>query len=500
MTTQDDGPETAAEERTAEAGRGLGGIAARSAVVTMTGQLAKIIIQLVSVIILARLLTPYDYGLLAMVMAVVGVADVFRDFGLSSAAVQAKQLSRAQRDNLFWVNTLTGLILLVVIIAAGPLLALFYRQPELTMISAVVGLSFLFSGLATQYRADLQRRLLFTRLTVADVGSPLIALGVAIGLAVGGAGYWALVGQQVVQFLANLVIVVIAAGWLPRWWRRDASVRPFLAFGGNLAGGQLIHYLGANFDALLIGARFGANPLGLYNRGFQLLMRPLGQLRAPLTSVALPVLSRLTDDERRYGEYLRIGQRAMGYTLVLGLGLVIGAVDPVVAIFLGDQWTGVAPIMRWLALCGIFETLAFVGYWTYVSKGLVRKLLHFTIMSTAIKIIGISIGSLWGVEGVAAGFALAEVASWPLSFAWLRRSSGLDVIPLIVNGLRIVAVSLAIAAATWLVSSRLAGAGDWARLGAALVVAVVVAGASLAVPSVRRDVASVVRSARLGFR
>lgn len=487
------------DESSAEPGPGLGRVAARSAFVTMGGQLAKIVIQLVSVIILARLLTPYDYGLLAMVMAVVGVADVFRDFGLSSAAVQAKTLSRAERDNLFWLNSLIGVVLLVVIGAAGPLLALFYRQPELTWITAVVGLSFLFSGLATQYRADLQRRLLFARLTAADVGSPLVALVVAVVLALSGAGYWALVAQQVTQFLANLIMVVAAARWLPGRWRRDVSMRHFLKFGGNLAGGSLIHYLGSNFDALLIGARFGADPLGLYNRGFQLLMRPLGQLRAPLTSVALPLLSKLTEDERRYAEYLRVGQRAMGYTLVLGLSLVIGAVEPVVAIFLGEQWSGVAPIMRWLALCGIFETLAFVGYWTYVSKGLVRQLLHYTIISTVIKIVGISIGSFWGVAGVAAGFALAEVASWPLSFAWLRRSSGVDVRPLISNGLRIVAVSLTIAAATWLVCWQLAGAGAWLRLGAAVGVALVVAAAALLVPSVRRDVTSVVAAGRQGL-
>jgi PST family polysaccharide transporter len=480
-------------------GAGLGALAARSAFVTMLGQVARIVIQLVSVIILARLLSPHDYGLLAMVMAVVAVADVFRDFGLSSAAVQAKTLSSHERDNLFWLNAGIGVILVIVICAASPLLALFFRQSELTLITCGIAVTFLLSGLATQYRADLQRRLLFRRLTVADVTSPLIALVVAVVLALAGAGYWALVAQQVVQGLVNLIMIVIAARWLPGRYHRGVPMRRFLKFGGHLAGGQLIHYLGANFDALLIGARFGADPLGLYNRGFQLLMRPLGQLRAPMTSVALPVLSRLNDDEDRYGEYLRVGQRAMGYTLVLGLGLVLGAGDPIVAIFLGDQWGGVAPIMRWLALCGIFETLAFVGYWTYVSKGLVRQLLHFTIMSTAIKIVGISIGSVWGVEGVAAGFAIAEVASWPLSFAWLRRSSGVDVRPLITGGLRIVAVSLTIAGASWLVTRQLAEVADWLQLLAAIGAAAVIAAVSLAIPAVRRDVGTVLAAARSGL-
>lgn len=486
-------------EQAPPTGAGLGAIAARSAFVTMAGQVARIVIQLVSVIILARLLSPHDYGLLAMVMAVVAVADVFRDFGLSSAAIQAKTLSTRQRDNLFWLNAGIGVILVVVICAISPLLAMFFRQAELTLITCAVAATFLLGGLATQHRADLQRRLLFRRLTVADVVSPLTALVVAVLLALAGAGYWALVAQQVVQGLVNLIMVVIAAGWLPGRYRRDVSMRPFLRFGGQLAGGELIHYLGANFDALLIGARFGAVPLGLYNRGFQLLMRPLGQLRAPMTSVALPVLSRLHDDDGRYGEYLRIGQRAMGYTLVLGLGLVIGAGEPIVAIFLGDQWGGVAPIMQWLALCGIFETLAFVGYWTYVSKGLGRQLLHFTIMSTAIKIIGISIGSVWGVTGVAAGYALAEVASWPLSFAWLRRSSGVDIRPLITGGLRIVAISLTIAAATRLITWQLAGAGPWLQLLAGVGAALVIALASLAVPPIRRDVTTVIRAARSGL-
>jgi len=474
--------------------------AARGAMVTMLGQGLKIVTQVLSVVILARLLSPYAYGLLAMIMAVVGVADIFRDLGLSAAAVQAPELSRAQRDNLFWLNTVFGLALAIIIFFAAPLLPVFYHQPELTAMTRVIALSFLLSGMSTQYRADLTRRMAFRQLTLVDVIAPSAALLVAIVLALLGAGYWALVVQQVTMFGVTLVLMVVFAGWLPGRWARNTQMRGFLTFGWHLAGGQIIHYLGSNVDSLVIGLRFGPGPLGLYNRGFQLLMTPLGQLRSPLTTVALPVLSRLQQQRDRFMEYVRLGQLTMGYTLVAGLGLVLGAVHPVIQILLGPQWLRMVVIMRCLAVSGMFETLAFVLYWVYVSRGLVRSLLFFTIFSTVSRAVCVVVGSHWGVNGVAVGFAVSEVLSWPVSFAWLRRAAELRVRGLIINGLRVLLVTGIIAAASWAAILPLVEFNAWLQLAAAIIGAgLVVAVMYLAVRPIRRDIQTVAKSIRVGL-
>ena len=139
----------------------LGRRAARGALVTVGAQGVKIVLQVVGVVVLARLLSPGDYGLVAMVTAIIGVAEIFRDFGLSSAAVQAKTLSKAQRDNLFWINTAAGGLLTVIVFFGAPLVALLYGRGELVGLTQVLAFIFVLNGMGTQFRADLDPSLTY---------------------------------------------------------------------------------------------------------------------------------------------------------------------------------------------------------------------------------------------------------------------------------------------------------------------------------------------------
>ena len=477
----------------------LGRRAARGVAVTLGAQSAKVIVQVASVIVLARLLDPHAYGLIAMVVTVIGVGELLRDFGLSSAAIQAPTLSAQQRDNLFWINTGIGVILAATVYFAGaPMLARLYSQPALIPITHALALIFVINGLTTQYRADLVRRLRFSRLALADVLGPAIALALAIFAALLGWGYWALVVQQLSQAVLLLAIVSISAGWLPGRPHRHVPLRDLLRFGGNLVATQLVGYVSNNADSFTIGIRFGATSLGLYSRAFQLLMTPLNQVRIPLTTVALPVLSRLSTDTRRFGDYIAQGQIGLGYTLVAGLGLVVGAAHPITAIFLGEKWLSVAPILSLLALAGIFQILAFVGYWVYVSRGLTRDLFRYTLVSSAIKVVCVVVGSHWGVIGVAAGYALAPALSWPISLWWLSRRTDLQVRRLYGGAARILAVVAVSASGAGALVYWLRDASAWVQLPLAIVVTVVVyALFALVVPAIRRDLAAVIRMVTL---
>ena len=381
---------------------GLGRRAARGAFLTVGGQGTRMVIQLLSVTVLARLLTPSDYGLLAMVVVIVGIGEIFRDFGLSSAAVQAPTLSEGQRDNLFWINTGIGLVLATAVFAAADLVAALYGRAELAGVARALCGTFLLNGLATQYRADLIRRFRFGQLAAADITAPAVSLVAAVAAALAGWGYWALVVANLAQSTTLLVGLMVGGRWLPGRPRRGEPMRDLLRFGWRLVGTQLIGYAGNNTDTLIVGLSMGPVPLGLYNRAFRLLMTPLIQLRAPSTTIALPVLSRLQDDPERYATFVQRGQMALGYTLVAGLGLVAAAAEPITTIFLGDNWLSVTPILRLLAVAGIFQTLAYVGYWVYLSRNLTADLLRFTIIEAAIKAACILGGSHWGIVGVAA--------------------------------------------------------------------------------------------------
>ena len=484
---------------TAPRGGSLSALAARGAAVTLASQVTRIILQLASLAVLARLLAPADYGLVAMAVVFIGIAEIIRDFGLSTAAVQAPILTPAQRDNLFWASTALGSALLVSTLLAAPLIASVYGNAEVEGITRALAVVFVLNAMAAQYRAGLYRDLRFGRLAVVDLTAQFLGLVTGVVLAVVGSGYWALVGQQLVQAGLALALVAISGRWLPAWPRRGVGTRPFFSFGGRLLGGQLIGYAGRNVDTLIIGQRFGSADLGVYNRAFQLLMVPLGQIRQPSTSVALPVLSRLQDDPDRYGAYLLRGQVAFGYTLVPALAVAAGAAAPLVEFFLGDQWSRAAPLMQALAVGALFETLTYVAFWAYVSLGLTAQLLQFSIVSSVLKAVFVLVGSGWGVQGVAVGFALGPVLDWPLSLWWLSRSSKLPlpVRGLVVGVLRCAAVAVAGGAAAWAAVALASGLPAVLQLAAAIAAcAMAYALMALALPPVRHDVADVVDTLR----
>jgi PST family polysaccharide transporter len=475
----------------------LGQRAARGALVTIGAQAARILLQLASVIVLARLLSPHDYGLVAMVVAIIGVGEILRDFGLSSAAVQAETLSTAQRTTLFWLNTAIGALLGLVVLAIAPLIAAVYGQPELVPIARALAVTFLLNGLATQYRASLVRDLRFVALARTDVAAAAIALAVAIAAALAQFGYWAIVAQQLTGALALVILLATAARWLPGVPRRATSIRGLVGFGGNVVLSQLIGYVSNNVDSFVIGVRFGAGPLGIYSRAFQLLMTPLNQIRSPLTSVALPVLSRLSMDATRFGRFVTLGQLALGYTLVAGLGIVVGAAEPLTALLLGNQWTAAAPILRLLACAGIFQTLAFVGYWVYLARGLTRELVRYSLVSAVIRISCILVGSLGGVVGVAWGYAVAPALAWPISLWWLSRRTDLPTRALYAGAGRILGTVAVGAAATWGATLATAPLGALVQVATGVVALVAAYGLAFVVPAIRRDLRNVLALGRL---
>ena len=476
---------------------GLAHSAARGATVTLTAQGGRIVLQLLSIIVLSRLLSPHDYGLLTIVLVMIGIGEIFRDFGLTSASVQAPELSRGQRDNLFWINTGIGVALAsLMYLAAWPLQAI-SGQPELLGIAQTLALMFVFNGLATQYRAQLMRSLRFVALAVSDIAAASLALIVAIAAAGLGLGYWALVLQQLTSGFVLLACLVLHGRWLPRWYSRTAPVRALVVFGWNLVATNLISYGASQIDTILVASRFGTASVGVYNRAYQLVMTPLSQMRSPLTNVALPVLSRIQHDRERFDAFVVGGQLALGYCFGIPLLLVAGLADPLVQILLGPQWTQAAPFLRCFAIAGLLSTLAFVGYWTYVARGLAHQLFRYTMVATVIKVVCVVTGSFFGLEWIAIGFMVAPALEWPLSLYWLSRITPFPARSLYGGAFRILAVAGTMGVVAWAGSMLVPHAGPWAQIGVGVGLAVIEAAALLVVRPLRRDLATLVGFARL---
>ena len=469
--------------------------AARGALFTLGAQGAKILIQLASVVVLSRLLSPHDYGLIAVVLVVIGVGEIFRDFGLTSASVQTPELSNGQRDNLFWINAAIGVVLAAIMFSLSWPLAHAMGEPELLQMAQVLSLIFVINGVTTQYRAQLLRGLRFGATAVIDILAAVLALGAAIVAAVIGIGYWSLVAQQLVSAVVLLLGAVVAGRWLPRWYSRRHSIRSLVRFGWNLVATNLLTYAGSQIDTILVAARLGTTPLGIYNRAYQLVMTPVAQIRSPISSVAIPVLSRIQQDPKRFDAFIVSGQLALGYGLGIPLLLVAGLADPIAHIMLGPQWGETVPVIRLFALAALLSTLAFVGYWVYVSRGLGAQLFRYSMVSLAIRAICIGAGSFFGLVGIAIGVVAAPAFAWPLSIFWLSRVTIVPTKRLYGGAFRILVAALLSGAIAWAASFRLGDA--WLELAVGIGAGAVAVCALLILPAYRRDALSLIGFLRL---
>lgn len=364
-------------------------------------------------------------------------------------------------------------------------------------IAQAMSLVFLLNGLATQFRAHLMRSLRFRQLATVDVCAPALALAVAIGGALLGWEYWALVAQQITQALVVLVGAALVGRWRPGRPRRDVSVRSFLRFGTGLVGSQLVNYATNNVDTAVVGVVHGATALGLYNRAYQLVITPLAQVQAPVTSVAVPVLSKIQDEQARFGAYLLRGQLALGYPISLVLALVAVEAENIVALMLGEKWLAAVPLLQLFALAGIARNLAYVGYWVYVVRGLSRSLFRYSLLTGAIRVVCVAIGASFGVVGVAAGLAIAPWIAWPISLAWLSRVTTVPTRGLYAGALRIIAVAVLAGGAGLGLSLALPALPAVLEIALVGPMMLLVAAALCLLPAFRRDVRDLLDVARL---
>ncbi len=475
-------------------------VAASGAKVILVGQLLKMVGQTAGLIVLARLLTPTDYGLFAIVFAVVAFGEVFRDFGLSTAAIQAPSLTRAQQSNLFWINTSLGAVLGGGLLLAAPLVQHVTSDPRATDFARTMAILFVLNGALAQYRADLNRRLRFGALVSAEVAGVFVGTATAVVAALAGAGVWSLVLQQVSSLGIALLLSVSLAGWLPRPPDPEGDVRPFLRFGLGMVGTQTIGYLNSNIDTLTIGVRLSAAELGLYNRAHQLLMQTLNQIRNPTTTVALPVLSKLDPGGETAGRAIVRGQAALGYTLVAGTAFAAGAADPLILLALGPTWSAASPVFAVLAAAGAFQTIGYVGYWIFVARGLTGKLFMFSLMGTGLRVVLVLLGSTWGLVGVAVGYATAPALTLPLTYALLSRWTPLPARALQLGAVRILFAASAAFVATRLMADSIDSLPSVAEVAICALTTVTAYGLmGLVVPPVRRDLIGVLRFGRDAF-
>jgi O-antigen/teichoic acid export membrane protein len=358
-----------------------------------------------SLAVLARLLDPKDFGLLGMVTAFTGVLSLFRDFGLSAAAIQQAEITEEQSSTLFWINILVGAGLTAIAILLAPVVAMLYHEPRLFWITSVVAIGFLINGAGVQHSTILQRQMRFTTLACIDLGSLIISASIAIGAAVAGYGYWALVAMTVSLPLTGTLGLWLASAWIPGAPRRGIGIRSMMRFGGTLTLNGLVLYVASNFEKVLLGRFWGAESLGIYGRAYQLIRIPTDNLNSAVGEVAFSALSRIQDDRSRLRSYF-----LKGYSLVLGFTVSITIAcalfaDDIVLVLLGPKWKEAAPIFRLLAPTMLIFAITNPLGWLLNSIGLVGRGLKIALVIAPLMVASYLIGLPYGPKGVAFAYS-----------------------------------------------------------------------------------------------
>jgi PST family polysaccharide transporter len=467
--------------------------ASRGTLVTVGAQWSRTALQLVSTVVLARLLSPADFGLIAMVMAIVGLADLLREFGLSGAIVRLRDIDRAMWAAIHRFSFALGIVAGGLAAASAPLVAALYDEPRLVALTLSLAPLVLVNSVAMPLQAGLQRELRFGAIATVEIIAAVVGVASAIVAAALGAGYWSLVllpGVAAVVRLAAFLVIRRPPLGPARPWR---ELRPVVGTGGSIFGVELLNYAARNLDNVLVGRMLGATVLGVYTRAYALLMLPISQLNGPLARVGLPVLSRLRDDRDAYRRYVRAAMLVIGYAAIPTFALLAALADPVVRVLLGDAWIAAAPIFALLAIAGVAQALGNVSGWLYVSLGRAhRQLLYFAATKPLI-IASFVVGLWWnGVTGLALLYGLVSCVLLVPGFLLAIRGTFVrpsDVLLPVLRPLLLAPFAFAAAAAV----AALAAESALLALLLGALAGVAVFGAALLIPAYRRDAARIVR-------
>lgn len=408
-------PQVAAGSTTADEGldRAIGagqlGSTARLAVLwTFAGQWGGYLIQTVTTIILARYLSPGEFGLVGMALTLTVFADQFRSLGLSQAVIQRDDLTWRQVNALFYVNSFAGIVLAGIVALCAPLLALFYGRPELVDIILVLSLTYVVAGIGVQPHALLARKMSFKAIAVRNTAAKAVGSVLAIVAAVLGAGYWSLVVLQVAVTVFSVVFVWFAIRWRPGAPRGIQECGPLVRFGAGFSLGELSNTMARNADNILIGWALGATQLGLYSRAYSLLMLPIRQLKTPLGTVVLPMLAAIKGEPERYRRLYCgtiSGLAHAGMPLIAGLAV---CAHDLIEVLLGEQWLAAATMFQLLAVAGIVQMVSSTSGWLLITQGRSADYAKMSAVVSVFTVASFVAGLPWGAEGVAAAGAIGS--------------------------------------------------------------------------------------------
>jgi PST family polysaccharide transporter len=404
---------------------GLGRQSVRSGAISVVARAMNAVVQVGSVLFLARLLAPEDYGLVAMVTALTGFAPVLVDLGTRDAVVQRPRVTDGEVSALFWVTLGIGCMFALVISACAPLIASFYREPRLTIIVLVSSLTFVAVGLTNQHQALLRRAVMFRELAIVDVTANIISAGGAILLALFGFGYWALVIRPVAMYAFTAAGVWCYCRWLPGKPTLTSGVRQMVKFGLNLSGFSVTDFVGRNSDRVAIGRGLGARTLGYYQNALVVYDNLLDLLVFPLHQVAVSSLCKLQHDPEQLRRSWAKALSTVAFLAMPAFGLLAILSQDLIPVLLGPKWATAGVLLSILALRGIPHSAERTLGWLHVASGRTDRFFRWGAAAACAQLLALFVGLRFGTMGVVYAYVLFMYLAFVPALAYAGNPLGI---------------------------------------------------------------------------
>lgn len=401
--------------------------AAQGVVWTVASKWGSRLLSVFVLVVLARLLSPEDFGLVALASVVTAFVALIRDQGFAQALVQRSELEAEHLDTSFWMGVGMGTVLMLVLqVFASPLAALL-GESEVEPVLRWLSLTFPVAGARTTAAALLARRMEFKVLATRNMAGMVAGGVVGVSMAAAGAGVWSLVGQALTETLVQSLMLATAVKWCPRFCFSYRHFRDLFGFSINILGIQALNLVFRRGDDLLIGMVLGPRALGLYTVAYQLLRVVIELFVETISAVTLPIFSRLQHDfvRMRRATYFAIRTTAL-ISLPAFVGLALAAHEIVLVIF-GTKWEGSAAVMQVLAVGGVAMPPYILQSQLLLAAGMPRKALLLSTCNGVISLAAFAVSVQWGVLAVAIAFAARSYAVLPVAFVLTRRSFGVQI-------------------------------------------------------------------------
>ncbi len=353
--------------------------------------------------VLARLLAPEDYGLMAMVAVVLGFATVFTDLGLNSAYVQRQEVTPEQRSSLFWLNVAMGGGLTLLVLACSPLIAAFFGDARLTPLLMLASITFVVTALGQQVKMTAEKALDFQPVALVEIIAAVVAFVAAVVAAYASWGVYALILGAIMSAAGGTVLawLFLSHGWRPMWRFKWADVRSFLGFGGALVANNIVNEFNRSIDLLLGGRMLAASALGLYSLPRQVVFQIQGLVNPIITRVGFPLIAQVQADIPRVRSiYLKTLNMTSATNAPLYVGIAFFAPE-VVSIVLGDKWLAAIDLLRLLAIWGFLRSTGNPVGSLLLGMGRADLALKWNLAMLCIVVPVLWMGSHYGTLGLA---------------------------------------------------------------------------------------------------